>query len=264
MNVSRAKQLPAMTEGMYRGIWSVLCLALCVTATQAQEPAAPGETPWRFSAECRMITVSRAVALPLLARYGEPGLGEEVWQQTERLLASGEATLAADLILSGRAGQNAITSSTDSIPYPLSYAPLHAPDRLPATDPIGALNAWPLLGAPPADFNQTQAGETLEMTVAPRADGRLLQVEFRASHEHIQRWQKYDYAEAANGKRLSVTAPIFEKMQTSLTTDFRNGEKLLVGAHALPAPEKGFELFLLEVRAAPARNVEPGNRSEQR
>jgi hypothetical protein len=41
-------------------------------------------------------------------------------------------------------------------------------------------------------------------------------------------------------------------LKESSTFRVRNGERILLGAHKLPAPEKTFELFLFEAKASRA------------
>jgi hypothetical protein len=132
------------------------------------------------------------------------------------------------------------------------FAPPRAPDCLARENPIGALNAWPVLSAIPSSFEARYAGATLEIETGVSEDGRQLRVALTAQHTRFQTWRSFDFAEVANGKRLSLSQPIFHTMKNVSTIPLRNGEKILLGAHKLPEPAKTFELFLLDVTATPA------------
>ncbi len=223
--------------------------AASAAAPAPVSPAPPAQ--WRFSAECRMIALPRAAGLALLARVAEPGSGAEAWRETERLLESGEATLAADLGLNHFVSA-AKTESTETLTHPTDFESPPLPRRLPPAQAVKVMNVWPFIGAPVTAFNTEKFGQSLELEAVAYRNGRLLQITFHARDLRFQSWQKFDFAEAANGKRLSMAQPVFHNMESRSTASMINGEKLVIGAHALPNPEQGFEFFLLQVTATPA------------
>ncbi len=193
-----------------------------------------------------MISLPRAAALPLLALVGNPDSGAQAWLETARLLETGEATLEADLI--AKASRHRVSTKTlEEVRYPREFAPPQPPIELPPARTAEAMKVWPYFGATPTAYEAQEIGESMELVVEPSPDGKQIRVEYDLRHKRLQRWQTFAYAEAAGVKRLSIVRPIFHEMTSVSTATFRDGEVMLVGAHALPPPEQGFELFLLRV-----------------
>lgn len=94
-----------------------LCLAwFVVTATTmavVQEPAP--EPVWTITAECQMIVLPQKLALPLIADFTDDAKVDAAWARVQRMIAEEQATLLANLIVRGRAGERAASDSSEEV-----------------------------------------------------------------------------------------------------------------------------------------------------
>jgi hypothetical protein len=196
-----------------------------------------------------MVIVPQKTMLSLVAEFGDDTTADAAWEKVQKMIESGEATLAGDLVAKGAAGQKLVSSTSEELRYATEFEPPQLPDKIPAENAVEFLKAWPHVGATPTAFETRNVGESLELSVTVSEDGKWLDADAVPEHVRFLHWQKIDAGKLANGDRLSIEQPYFHTMKDTAGLRMSNGQKVLLGVHKVPDAEKTFELFLLRVTA---------------
>jgi hypothetical protein len=232
----------------------LLSLAFWPPAARAGDLANGGKqtTAWKVFAECRMATLPQKAAISLIEEFAEPEKVNDAWDQLERLLEGGQATLEADLIVQGAEEKSLVSKCVEELKYPSEYNPPQIPQHLSLKAAPEALKMWPLIGATPTAFATRNAGERIEFKARVLDDGAWIAISVQAIHSRLREQAKFDFAELPGGEKLSIHQPQFNVLESKSSFRLRNGEKILLGVHKLTSPEKTFELFVLQVKASRA------------
>ncbi|HEY2344151.1 MAG TPA: hypothetical protein VGH90_14000, partial [Chthoniobacteraceae bacterium] len=203
-------------------------------------PRPPLPRTWMVSAECQMVIVPQKAMLSLVAEFRDEGKSEAAWAEVQKLVATGEATLAGELTPRGVHGQTLVSESAEEVRYPIEYESPKLPDKIPEQDAIATLKAWPAVQATPKTFQTRKAGEKVELYVSVEDDGKWLNAEVQAEHVRLLRWKDLAAGELANGDHLAVQQPEFHTMDDALNLRLKNGEKSLIGVHKVPEAGNSF------------------------
>ncbi len=204
---------------------------------------------WNVTAECDMVILPQASALPLLAGLNDEAKIETGWTRLRAMIDRGEATLAASLLAKGTSGEKCISESIEEMKYPTEYDPPQVPDFVPPEKALETLKAWPVVGITPTAFETRNVGMTLEFIGKVASDGEWIDVNVVPQHVRFLRFDKFDAGKLPTGDRLSVEQPQFLTFKNTSTLVLKNGQRVLLGVHKLPSPETTMELFLLRVSA---------------
>ena len=210
---------------------------------------AVSQARWSLSAECQMIVLPQKLALPLIAEMNDDAKMEAAWATAQRMIAGGEATLVANLILKGEAGKLLLQSSVEEVRYPTEFDPPHLPQNVPKEKILEVLKNWPVVGITPTAFETRHVGTTLELNATVSDDGEWISAEVTPQHVRLLRMDKFDAGTMPSGEHLTVEQPQFLSLKNSLKMHLRLGQRTLVGVHKLPGEENKMELFLLRITA---------------
>jgi hypothetical protein len=177
----------------------------------AGEPE-PQSEEWRIFAECRSVVLPQKLALRLIPDLEEQTKLEAAWVRLDEMIESGEAQLAADLVIQGRAGHSLVASSHEERRYSDGEMPVDIPDRLPPKTAPNALPAWPLIGTSPTAFATQDVGELLEIKTIVSPDGKWLAISVNANQTRFEGWRKIPFADLPWGERLAVERPLFDQL----------------------------------------------------
>ncbi len=204
---------------------------------------------WSLSAECQMIVLPQKLALPLIAELNDDTKVEAAWTTAQQMIARGDATLVANLILKGEAGKLLLSSSVEEVRYPTEFDPPHLPQNVPKEKLVEVLKNWPLVGITPTAFETRHVGATLELNATVSDDGAWISAEVTPQHVRLLRMDRFDAGTMPSGEHLTVEQPQFLSLKNSLKMHLRLGQRTLVGVHKLPGEESKMELFLLRITA---------------
>lgn len=234
---------------------TILCLCFgLLLKVRGDTPATPPVilSPWVIAAECQMVILPQKAAIPLIAAFSDDDKSDAAWDKVQKLIESGEATLAADLALKGAQGQTLISETVEELRYANEFQPPSLPDKMPAEKALETLKAWPAIAITPTAFDTRKVGPMLTLKASVSEDGKWLDATAVPEHVRLLRWDKFDAGKLANGDSLTVQQPQFHSMKNTLSLRLKNGQKTLLGAHKVPGVENTFEFFLLRISAAKA------------
>jgi len=223
-------------------------------AVVADKPvASAAKPPSSIFAECRMVIVPQKSLFPIIADFSDDTKAEAGWERVEKAIESGEATLAADLVVKGATEQPLVGESAEEQRFPTEFEPPQLPQSIPAENATESLKAWPHVGLSPISFETQKVGESMELLVHASPDGSWLDVDLTPQHVRLLRWDKFDAGKLADGTHLSIEQPAFQTMKDVVNLRIRNGHGALIGVHKVPDLEGRFELFLFRATVTPAK-----------
>ena len=204
---------------------------------------------WSLHAECQMLVLPQKLALPLIADLNDDAKIEAAWTTAQQMIARGEATLAANLVLKGEAEKTLLSESVEELRYATEFDPPQLPQDVPKEKIAEVLKNWPVVGITPTAFETRKMGATLELNATVSDDGEWISAEVTPQHVRLLRFAKYDAGTMPSGEHLSVEQPQFLTLANKLKMHLRSGQRMLVGVHKLPGDENKMELFILRVSA---------------
>jgi hypothetical protein len=230
-----------------------LCFAF-LPEVRGEAPPVVAPTPpvWLVVAECEMVILPQKAALPLIAEFSDDDKADAAWDKVQKMIESGEATLAGDLMVKGGGGQTLISETVEEVRYAKEFKAPALPDKIPADNALETLKAWPAVAITPTAFEKRKVGQMLTLSVSASEDGKWLNCAAAPEHVRLLRWDKFEAGKLANGDSLSVQQPQFHSMKNTTSLRLRNGQKTLLGVHKVPGAENSFEFFLLRVSATKA------------
>jgi len=213
--------------------------------------ASAAKPPSSIFAECRMVIVPQKSLFPIIADFSDDTKAEAGWERVEKAIESGEATLAADLVVKGATEQPLVGESAEEQRFPTEFEPPQLPQSIPEENATEFLKAWPHVGLSPISFETQKVGESMELLVHASPDGSWLDVDLTPQHVRLLQWDKFDAGKLADGNHLFVEQPVFHTMKDASSIRMRNGCSALVGVHKVPDQKDSYELFLFRLIATP-------------
>ena len=233
--------------------WAVRLLLLLfgiqVAAGEDQQSCEKTAPPTAFTVECKMVLLPMKSASGLIRELGDDAKVNAASAKLDAMLASGEATLASDLLSQGTEHQRVESSSIVEIRYATDFDPPQLPDRLSsAPAALEALKNWPVVAITPVGVETRNTGPQLIWSVTTTSDPSRVVCDYEAQHVRLERYLKLDAGRLANGEQLFVEQPSFSTMKNTSSVTMENGKPKLIGVHVLPTPEGTVELFILTVK----------------
>jgi len=213
-------------------------------------PASSTKSPTVF-AECRMVVVPQKAMLSLVSQFSDDSKADAAWEKIEQMIETGEATLAADLVVKGAENEALQSETNEEVRYPTDYQPT-LPDKVPQDNPVEYAKHWPGVALTPAAMETRNTGPKIKLIMHSTGEPEIVEAEIEANHDRLLRWQKIESGKLSNGDPLNVEQPCFHSMRDTLKMRLRLGQRVLIGVHKVPDAEKTFELFLLRTAALPS------------
>jgi len=199
-----------------------------------------------------MVLVPQKIMLSLVASFSDDTTADAAWEKVQKMLETGEATLAADLVSKGAASQQLTSATAREMRYATEFRPPTLPDKIPEENAVEFLKAWPHVGISPEAFASRDIGESMKLTVEVSDDGKWLDVDATTEHVRFLQWLKTDAGKLANGEHLFIEQPEFHSMKDTVSLRTLSGRKSLIGVHKVPDAEKMYEMFFLRVTGTAA------------
>ena len=204
---------------------------------------------WSLQAECQMLVMPQKLALPLIADLSDDAKIEAAWAAAQQMIARGDATLAANLVLNGEAGKALLSESVEELRYATEFDPPQLPQDVPKEKIAEVLKNWPVIGITPTNFETRNLGAMLELNATVSDDGEWISADVTPQHVRLLRMDKFDAGTMPSGEHLTVEQPQFLALKSTLKMHLRSRQRTLVGVHKLPGDENKMELFILRVTA---------------
>jgi hypothetical protein len=229
----------------WRSVAALMAMLTCITATAQSPFDSEAQSQWTITSECQMVVLPQKAALNLLPALMDDERIDTAFATIQKMIESGEAELAANLIArSGNDGE-AVAESLEETKYGSHFDPPSVPD---STDPA-VLKMWPIIGVTPTNFETRNVGTTFKADVSVRSEGRFVSMEFELRHVRFLKWTKIDVGKLSSGEHLFIEQPNFHTMHNSSAIMLRNGQRVLLGTHKIPDRPDKIELFLVRVEA---------------
>src|SRR5687768_6261445 len=106
--------------------WLLIIASGIPTLICAQD--APEKLSWQVMAECQMVVLPQKAALPLIHELNDESKIDAAFARIQEMITREEATLVANLVVKGRAGEMLRSDSIEEIRYPTDYNPPDLPD----------------------------------------------------------------------------------------------------------------------------------------
>jgi len=213
---------------------------LCAFAAAACAEDAVVE-PWQVRAELQIVHLDAQRAVPLIARFTDDakGAGEELRQ----LLADGNATLTAHLIVRTGNGLRGVAEQTTEVRYPTEISPSD-PSLIPARKPGAAPES---VHFPVTAFERRQSGSTFEIEPFVHPGGRLIAVNVKLNVVDYPGIQRFESSVRADGTKLHWEQPVFHSRGNSRHLIARADLPVLIGCCKLQNNKRVAELHVLTI-----------------
>lgn len=226
----------------------VAAFSVLRAGARGEDVPAPAVPQWEVIADCQMVLLPQKAALPLIPDLSDDAKIEAAFATLQQMIAKGEATLAANLVVRGLGDRPLASETTEEMRYPTEFNPPELPGEIPKEKPTEFLKAWPVVGITPTAFETRKIGAMLALTASVSLDGQWIAAEVVPQHVRFLRNSKYDGGVLASGEHLSVEQPLFTTLKNTCFLRVHAGQRLLVGIHKVPGEENTMELFFLRIR----------------
>lgn len=220
---------------------ALLAFVLLATAQAAEIPAAQ----WRVRAELLVIRVPQQDGMLLASRWADPEKCRTAFDEAQELIASGKATLVADVVAHGADGGGSIAGVMETVRYSTELS------RLDERVLFAPKDGSKALASATTAFESYDCGVEFRWSSVVAPDGRSLVVQGSVRNRWLERMRRFEHALLKDGTRLFFELPIFHEANDQFTAHLRSRETLLIGTHLLAYPAGNMELRLLTARTRP-------------
>ena len=239
------KKLPRLVVSFF-----AMVLVTCVTNAQTSPvqpppPQAAGAVPpkpalpkWDVKIEVLIADVPQPAALDLLPDLHDSGKIEGATARILDAIRGGKARLVGYPVIETADGERAVSETVSEVRYPTTFSPLPHSEQGCADGPKPPPVPGPGDTAFPSGFETRNVGTTIEVESAVTANGNWIHINMVP-----QRVIQTGTAWFAHG----VHEPQFFTSKLTISPVVRNGQKTLVGFHALP--DGTAEIFILQAWA---------------
>jgi len=235
-----------------RLVVSFFAMALVTSAANAQTaPAQPPQPPPAAAVppkpaapkcdvkiELLIADVPQLAALDLLPDLHDPGKIEGATTRILDAIRKGKARLVGCPVVESADGERAVSETVSEVRYPTRFSPLPHPGQGCADGPKPPPGPGPSDTAFPSAFETRNVGTTIEVTPVVIANGNWIHINM-VPQRVIQTGTEW----FAHG----VHQPQFFTSKLTISPVVWNGQKTLVGFHALP--DGTAEIFILQAWA---------------
>ena len=201
-------------------------------------PPKPAPPKWDVTIEFLIADVPQLAALDLLPDLHDPGKIEGATTRILDAIRNGKARLVGCPVVETADGERAVSETVSEVRYPTGFSLLPHPGQGCGDGPKPPSGPGPGGTAFPSGFETRNVGTTIEVAPAVIASGNWIHINMVP-----QRVIQTGTAWFAYG----VQQPQFFTSKLTISPVVRNGQKTLVGFHALP--DGTAEIFILQAWA---------------
>jgi hypothetical protein len=198
-------------------------LVMCVLMSSTARSVEP--SPENVRVEMKIISLPRALALPLLTRLGEGGSADEAMAQLDETIRSGEGRLEAWLHAHPSAAVFPRSESGEEIRYALECAKAYIPGIRVSVRPPGG----PAVPVMPTTIDPKSTGFTLEATAEVAPDGSSIEVRCTSKETVHAGWTRAAAAITPSGIAMSPPLPKSSRRLLAMSASVQNRRWLLAG-----------------------------------
>jgi hypothetical protein len=204
---------------------------------------------WNICVDVQMVAMEEAKALDLIPdlQSEDRTKVEGAWAKIQAMIKAKEAILMGWPMVRSVDGMRSVSESIVEQRYPTEFEPqLPLVSGNAAPPPPGAPAEKPVMkNAIPTAFETRNVGVMLEVVATVLDEGRRVHLEIEPQRVELLEMEKNESV-LANGKIIMDTPqPLFGRIEETQSLTLANGQRQLIGVHALAKPANYIELHLV-------------------